>query len=196
MGPGKLRGVGRLVLGMLALALLTSGQAPAQPAPGDGPAVCRIGLNIEDLYDLDLARETFGAVLWLWSLCPGGSQGPLETIVLRTALPGVQLGEVQSTPVDDGRLYQYRRIQGTFRHDWNMRRYPFDRHRLVTLLRAARLRGHAPPCAARRHDRVFLVQRGRAGSDAGSTPRSGYDARGSLGAARARRTTCGSTDGR
>jgi hypothetical protein len=131
MGPGKLRRVGRLVLGMLALALLTSGQAPAQPAPGDGPAVCRIGLNIEDLYDLDLARETFGAVLWLWSLCPGGSQGPLETIVLRTALPGVQLGEVQSTPVDDGRLYQYRRIQGTFRHDWNMRRYPFDRHRLV-----------------------------------------------------------------
>jgi hypothetical protein len=130
MRSGRLCIVARAVFSVLAVALLP-GPAPAQPAPGGGPVVCRIGLNIEDLYNLDPARETFGAVMWLWSLCPAGGKGPLETIVLRTAMPGLQLGEVQSAAVADDRLYQYRRIQGTFRHDWNMRRYPFDRHRLV-----------------------------------------------------------------
>jgi hypothetical protein len=98
---------------------------------GDGPVVCRIGVNIEDLYDFDPARETFGAVLWLWSLCPAADPAPLETIVFRTALPGLQLGDVRGTPVGDGGLYQYRRVEGMFRHDWDMSRYPLDRHRLV-----------------------------------------------------------------
>jgi hypothetical protein len=116
---------------LLALVALTPCPASSQSAAGAHPAVCRIGVNIEDLYDFDLARETFGAVLWLWSLCPSADPAPLETIVFRTALPGLQLGEVHSTLVEGGGLYQYRRVHGTFRHDWDMSRYPFDRHRLV-----------------------------------------------------------------
>jgi hypothetical protein len=116
---------------LLALFALTPGPAGGQPAGGDGPTVCRIGVNIEGLYDFDLASDTFGAVLWLWSLCPSRDPAPIETIVIRTAMPGLQLGDVRSTPVDQGGLYQYRRIQGTFRQDWDMRRYPFDRHQLV-----------------------------------------------------------------
>jgi hypothetical protein len=121
---------GRATLILLALAF-PFGAVRAQGMAGDGPAVCRIGVNIEDLYDFDPARETFGAVLWLWSLCPSADPAPLETIVFRTALPGLQLDEVQSAPVGDGGLYQYRRVLGTFRHDWDMSRYPFDRQRLV-----------------------------------------------------------------
>jgi hypothetical protein len=116
---------------LLALFAVTAAPASGQPTAGAGPTVCRIGLSIEDLYDFDPARETFGGILWLWSLCPSADPAPLETIVLRTALPGLQLGDVRSTPVGDGRLYQYRRVEGIFRHDWDMSRYPFDRHRLV-----------------------------------------------------------------
>jgi hypothetical protein len=112
---------------LLALLALTPGPAGGQPAP----TVCQVGVNIEDLYEFNLADDTFGAVLWLWSLCPSSDPAPLETIVLRTAMPGLQLGDARSTPINQGGLYQYRRIQGTFRHDWDMRRYPFDRHRLV-----------------------------------------------------------------
>jgi hypothetical protein len=124
-----LSGFAALVLGVL-LAVMP-GTARGQPAAAGDPVVCRVGVNIEDLYDLDLARETFGAVLWLWTLCPAAEPAPLETIVFRTALSGLQLGEVRSTPLADGGLYQSRRVQGTFRHDWNMSRYPFDRHLLV-----------------------------------------------------------------
>jgi hypothetical protein len=124
-----LSGFAALVL----LALLAPAPAAArgQPAAADSAVVCRVGVNIEDLYDFDSVRETFGAVLWLWSLCPAPEPAPLESTVLRTALPGLQLERIHSTPVGDGGLYQYRRVQGTFRHDWDMSRYPFDRQRLV-----------------------------------------------------------------
>ena len=122
---------GFAVLVLLVLFAMTPGPARGQSVATGSPVVCRVGVNIEDLHDFDLTRETFGAVLWLWSLCPSAEPAPLETIVFRTALPGLQLGEVRSTPVDSGGLYQYRRVQGTFRHDWDMSRYPFDRHRLV-----------------------------------------------------------------
>ena len=119
-----------------ALVLLVLLAVAPHPASGEAagrgdPVVCRVGVNIEDLYDFDLARETFGGILWLWSLCPSTDPAPLATIDFRTALPGLQLGDIGSAPVGDGGLYQYRRIQGTFRHDWDMSRYPFDRQRLV-----------------------------------------------------------------
>ena len=116
---------------VLALFALTAGPASGKPVAGAAPTVCRAGVNIENLYDFDLASDTFGAVLWLWSLCPSRDPAPLETIVFPTAMPGLQLGDVRSTPLDQGGLYQYLRVQGTFRHDWDMRRYPFDRHQLV-----------------------------------------------------------------
>ena len=121
---------GRATLILLALAF-PFGAVRAQGTVGDLPAVCRIGVNIEDLYDFDLARETFGVVLWLWSLCASADPAPLETIVFRTAMPGLQLGEVHGTAIDESGLYQYRRVHGTFRHDWDMSRYPLDRQRLV-----------------------------------------------------------------
>ena len=51
--------------------------------------------------------------------------------MFRTALPGLHLGDTRGIPVGEGRLYQYRRVQGTFRLNWDMSRYPFDRHRLT-----------------------------------------------------------------
>jgi hypothetical protein len=116
---------------LLVLLALAPGAAREQSVAANSPVVCRVGVNIEDLYEFDLVSDTFGAVLWLWSLCPSRDPAPLETIVFRSAMPGLQLGDVRSTPADQGGLYQYRRVQGTFRHDWDMRRYPFDRHRLV-----------------------------------------------------------------
>jgi len=103
----------------------------AQAATGDDPAVCQIGVNVEDLYELDVARDTFGALLWIWSLCPSAEPAPLETISLPTAMPGLDLGEARSIPVGDAGHYQYRRILGTFRHDWDVSRYPFDRQRIA-----------------------------------------------------------------
>ena len=52
------------------LAILALRPAYGQGTSGDTPAVCRVGMNIEDLYDLDMARDTFGAIFWIWTVCP------------------------------------------------------------------------------------------------------------------------------
>ena len=54
---------GCVALVLLALSSLACGPVWGQPAEGGRPELCRVGVNIEDLYDFDLARETFGAVL-------------------------------------------------------------------------------------------------------------------------------------
>ena len=102
----------------------------SQPASGNAPATCRVGISIEELYDLDLVGDTFGAVLWLWSLCPSARFAPLETIALPSG-SDLDFGELRGSPAGEAGYYQYRRVQGTFRHDWDMSHYPFDRQRLV-----------------------------------------------------------------
>jgi hypothetical protein len=114
------------------LILLAGGIEPAwsQPADAGGPETCRVGVNVEELYDLNLASDTFGAVLWLWSLCPSARLAPLGTVALPTG-NDLDFGELRGRRAGEAGYYQYRRVQGTFRHDWDMSHYPFDRQRLV-----------------------------------------------------------------
>jgi hypothetical protein len=86
---------------------------------------------VEDLYDVDIAADTFGATLWVWSLCPSAEVDPLATTAFPTAT-ALSLGELASIDTGGRGFYRYRRVQGTFRQDWNMARYPFDRH-VVTI---------------------------------------------------------------
>ena len=105
-------------------------QAQAQ-APAEGrPQTCRIGVNVEDLYDIDTAADTFGALLWVWSLCPTAELDPLADVAFPTA-SSIDPGELESVDTGGAGHYRYRRVQGTFRHDYDVARYPFDRHRVV-----------------------------------------------------------------
>ena len=107
---------------------------PAMPAaaqPAEAPVVCRIGVDVEDLYDLDMARDTFGAILWIWSVCPSAEVAPLPTMVFPTASTGLDLSPVETVDVPSGGQYAARRVQGTFRFNWDMRHYPFDRQEVV-----------------------------------------------------------------
>jgi cbb3-type cytochrome oxidase subunit 3 len=61
----------------------------------------------------------------------GIRRSPLETIAFPTASAGLSLGSVKEIDIGDTGHYTYRRVHGTFRHDWEMGRYPFDRQRLV-----------------------------------------------------------------
>ena len=144
----------RLVLAaLLFLAAVLLGAAPGygQEAARQ-PTTCRIGINIEDIYDIDIARDTFGAELWLWSLCPTDAVDPLATVTFPTAT-SVNLGELASVPTGGNGYYRYSRVQGTFRHDWNMKRYPFDRHRVVIPLDETHLGADDRPVRGR-HSRL------------------------------------------
>ena len=54
----------------------------AAPVAEDAPVACRLGVNVAALYDLDPAKGSFGADLWLWSLCPTQGLSPLALAAL------------------------------------------------------------------------------------------------------------------
>src|SRR5690606_18200550 len=130
----RIRGRALWVFPLSLLLLLAPGSfrpVSAQEGPVAMPEVCRIGVNIESLYDLDMARDTFGAILWVWSLCPSDELAPLNTIEFPSASAGLNLGPIEMLALPSGGQYTSRRVQGTFRHNWDMTHYPFDRQHVV-----------------------------------------------------------------
>jgi hypothetical protein len=119
------------IFGLLILGLGVFDLAHGETAGTDRPVTCRIGVNVEDLYDLDMARDTFSAILWVWSLCPADQQEPLDAIAFPSASAGLNLGPIKTVDTGSADRYTYRRVQGPFRFNWDMSNYPFDRHRLV-----------------------------------------------------------------
>jgi len=118
-----------IALALLLAVAFSSHPAHAQARPT--PAVCRIGVNVEDLYDLDMARDTFGAILWIWSVCPSPDFAPLGTIAFPTASASLGLSPIETVDLASGGQYASRRMQGTFRYNWDMTQYPFDRQHVV-----------------------------------------------------------------
>ena len=118
--------------------LLVLGSWAAPAAAAEASATCKVGVGVAALYDLEPAEGSFGAGLWLWSLCPTRELAPLARIVLPTARPGVELGPLTGEAVADG-YYESRQVRGLFRHRWDMRRYPFDSQRLAIRLEEAEL---------------------------------------------------------
>lgn len=111
--------------------LSIAGLLPRAGVAQTGPAVCTIGMSIESLYDLDMAGDAFGAALWIWTLCPKSlPTQPLETIEFPTA-DSLARETMEVSATGDGRTYASQRVQGTFRFNWVVDAYPFDRQNVV-----------------------------------------------------------------
>jgi hypothetical protein len=129
MEPAGTRWRAGLTLWLVGLAVLLawSGRANAQ----ETPAVCVIGANVESLHKLDMAFDSFDAALWVWTVCPADvARQPLETLEFPTATV-IRRDAIETSALDDGRIYASQRLLGTFRFNWDMAAYPFDRHRIV-----------------------------------------------------------------
>ncbi len=78
-----------------------------------------------------MARDTFSAELWLWTLCPASLPRPLlDTLTLPTAA-SLTRAPLETTALDDGRIYASQFVQGLFRYNWAMGAYPFDSQTVV-----------------------------------------------------------------
>ncbi len=121
------------VLTAVVLAVLPwrSFEQPTAPATSAAPPVvaaqrCTIGIYFVDLHDLDISKKLFDANLWVWSLCPNDKLTPIKTMEFVNAnRTSSSLDQVQ---VRDGVHWSAKKVDGTFRHDWNVRNFPFDRH--------------------------------------------------------------------
>ncbi|MEU1778480.1 hypothetical protein ABZ545_03190 [Streptomyces abikoensis] len=122
-----------VVVGAFAVWLLGGPTAHAAGAR-DAVPTCELGAYLSDLYDLDPAKHTFAARLQLWSVCPRKDLDPLPTASFSNA-NDPEKGEASLT-TEGGKFRNVTRLQGTFRQDWDVRAFPFDRHRIQVVITA------------------------------------------------------------
>jgi hypothetical protein len=84
------------------------------------------------LHDFNMAAGSFGADLWIWSTCPSKDLRPLEVMDFVNAVK-VET-KLSSTYERSGVFWSYVKVSGSFRHQWDATRYPFDRHTLEIVL--------------------------------------------------------------
>ncbi len=121
--------VPNLAIAIVLAALCWLPAPPALAQPDAAPATCRVGAYLTALHAFDPEADTFEADVWLWSVCPTADLRPLETMEFVNADEIEVLLDVPDTPV-----WATRKVEGTFRHDWDQRNFPFDRHTLTIAL--------------------------------------------------------------
>jgi hypothetical protein len=112
--------------------IVAQAQVSAQPlSQTGGPVRHRIGVYFTDLHGLDATRGTFGASLWVWSVGPAAEHS-LRTMEFANA-DRISV-KLETVTARRGVAWSQRSVTGTFRHAWDLRSFPFDRHSLEVLL--------------------------------------------------------------
>jgi hypothetical protein len=101
---------------------------PLQPTLPE-PHSCSIGFYVNGLYNFSPTTNSFEARMWVWSVCPDSSVDPLDTLEFTNANT-TTTNQKDSTIQPNGVLYSNMQVSGEFRHQFDMRRYPFDRQLL------------------------------------------------------------------
>ncbi len=80
------------------------------------------------LDNFDLNKNSFDATFWLWTISPDHVDNPLDAIEFVNA-DDIKFTHSFSRETPDG-IWNQRKVVGTFHHDWNLRKFPFDRQDL------------------------------------------------------------------
>ena len=117
---------------------------PSRPAPLNsgagvgllkGPEEVEVGVYITRLDNFDLSSKSFDATFWLWMISPEHAHNRLDDIEFVNA-EDVKFSNSFSRVTPDGIWYQ-RKVVATLHHDWNLRKFPFDRQDLHLKLEEA-----------------------------------------------------------
>jgi hypothetical protein len=85
-----------------------------------------MGIYVVDLHQLDVQKRTFNANFWVWSVCGNEQRQPLKTIEFTNA--NSTTPSLDQIHPRDRAFWAAKKIDGSFRHDWDVRNFPFDRH--------------------------------------------------------------------
>ncbi len=93
------------------------------------PDTVRIGLYVNDIYDVNLSEKSFSAQFWVWFNYLDSALQPLETLEFPNAK---ELSESLSFTEKKGNVWWGgKRITATLKKDWDIRRFPFDVQKMV-----------------------------------------------------------------
>ncbi|MFN3076795.1 MAG: hypothetical protein ABT940_07950 [Alphaproteobacteria bacterium] len=114
-----------------ALSTVTLGTPPAgatveAPKKTEGPDAVKIGLFIVNLQDLNFVNDSFAVDFWIWADYRSDRIQPFKTMEFVNARTSTV--SLPSRQEKSGLFWAQEKIQGVFRHQWNMNNFPFDRH--------------------------------------------------------------------
>lgn len=142
------------VLALAAALVVLVLACPGPALASSEPEHCKVGAYISDLYDLDPAKRSFSARLWLWSVCPDKKLPLLANASFSNANDPAK--NTPSSEEKAGKRWDQVNVQGSFRQNWNVNDFPFDRHRLEILVTATQdlntVRLEPDPTASYRSD--------------------------------------------
>ena len=123
----------------MALALSCAGPATAAAQPPKtlsappvagtaSPEHLSLGAYLTGLGDLDPAKKSFSASFWVWTVGQQDRAKSLSQLEFPNAIKVESPNAVQETTAQG--IWSQRKIVGSFRHGWDLRRFPFDRQLL------------------------------------------------------------------
>lgn len=80
------------------------------------------------LYEFNLVDDSFSADFWFWSTCDEDIR-PLDAMDFPTAKHVEKA--LAATLKRGDKFWSYVKVSGVFRHNWDVRNFPFDRHELA-----------------------------------------------------------------
>lgn len=92
------------------------------------PKSCDTGAFVTDLYNLSQTNRSFDADIWFWTVCPDDTRTPLKQMEYMNANRTI-IGLDYTLKRGDA-WWSSRKVSGTWRVDWNVSSYPFDRQTL------------------------------------------------------------------
>lgn len=113
------------------------GKLLALETPAEGVEKVSLGLYIKNIYDIDLASNTYYMTAYLWTRW-AGENDPTSSLELTNAVEewGLMITPMYAEPkqLSDGSKYQILRIQGRFYQPFDLVNYPLDSQKLTLLV--------------------------------------------------------------
>lgn len=122
----------RIILISIISLLLLSQTSPAIAQTTKTPKTCKMGAYITSLHDFNLPENSFDADLWLWSVCPSEDLKPLKNLDFINAKEAET--SLYETFQRKKGYWSNLKINGSFRYNWNVRNFLFDRHILQIII--------------------------------------------------------------
>ena len=110
------------------IAVLVTVLSPLAAFAQSAPATCKTGVFVSDIYKVSQPTRSFDSDLWFWSVCPNDDHRPLQTMEYINA--SKVDASLDSTIPRGAAVWSNRKVVGTWRHDWNVADFPFDRQTL------------------------------------------------------------------
>jgi len=104
---------------------------PTKPVQTEISQEAPLGVFLTQIGDFDVQKKSFSATFWLWTQTGNAEKSILDSIEFPNAVT-VKVSDNITNPTATGKWLQ-RKVIGTFRHNWDMRNFPFDSQKLIIL---------------------------------------------------------------